>query len=155
MKALKQLAISGLLGLSLTVGALQTAHADTAAAYNQVYAVAQQAAKEAFAADMRGARATCYIADKAKAASVKAGLKPNTADYNAVVSRTTYYSAKSNKIKDLLKNEVTLECGKAAALTRGSMPSAAVVGGVVLAIAGVAAASGGSSNSTSSRPPSP
>lgn len=154
MKVFRQLTVSTLLGLSLTVGALQTAHADTAAAYNKVFVTAQQAAKEALAANLTGSEATCFIAERARKASIDAGLKAGTADYNAVVSRTTYQSAKANNIKDLLKNEVVLDCKPtAAAATAGRLPSAVVVGGTALAIIGVASAVG--NNSTSSRPASP
>jgi len=157
MKAFKQLAVSTLLGLGLglTAGALQAVHADTASAYLKVLAAARVAAQEAFAAKMTGSTATCYIAEKARKASINAGIDPKTPDYQAVVARSTYQAAKETKIAKLLKNEVVLVCSPMTKAVNGRLPSAVVVGGTALAIIGIASTVDSSSGSTSGRPISP
>lgn len=154
MKTFKQFALSGMLGLSLTAGIMQAAHADTASAYPTVLAAARIAAQEALAANMTGSTATCYIAEKARQASAAAGIKPNTPDDQSAVARATYQSAQEKKIKNLLKNEVVLDCVPAKLATNGRLPSAAVIGGVALALVGIAAASD-DGGTTSNRPVSP
>lgn len=147
MKKVKQLTLSSVLGLGLAVCAMQTASA--ADVYAQVSAETNKAAKLAVSKGWTGAKATCFIAERARVIARKNGLKDNSPELQALVAKTTYKSATDSKVKELLKDKVILSCNY------GGLPrSAAIVGGSVLAIGAIAALSNSSDdNVAGSRAP--
>ena len=142
MKKVKQLTLSSVLGLGLAVFAMQTASA--ADVYAQVSAETNKAAKFAVSKGWTGAKATCFIAERGRVVARKNGLKDNSPELQAMISKTTYKSATDFKVKELLENRVTIRCKSGGAIITGLPRSAAIVGGSVLAIGAIAALSNSS-----------